>query len=55
MRVNWYPVAHDTTVFFSDLDRYTLYSDDALTQTMDPLSSIDVTGEVQNVFVVPNP
>lgn len=54
MRVNWYPVAHDTDVSFSDVDAYTLYGDEDLTQKLDPLSSIDVSGAAQNVFVVPN-
>lgn len=52
MEVHWYPVAHGTLVQFQSLGGYTLYSDEELTQTLDPLD-IDISGEVRNIFAVP--
>ena len=53
MHVFWYPVAHGTEVGFAPLSDYTLYTDEELTQEIDPTVGIDISGEACNIFAVP--
>ena len=50
--VYWYPVAHDTQVYFqTSRNDCTLYRDEDLTQTVERYDPIDVSGDTANLFV----
>ena len=53
MTAYWYPVAHGTELTFVPFSDYTLYSDEELTQVIDASLGIDISGEVCNIFAVP--
>ncbi len=53
MTVSWYPVAHGTQLSFAPISDYTLYADEELTQEIDASLGIDISGEVCNIFAVP--
>lgn len=51
--VCWYPVAHDTQVYFqTSRENCTLYGDADRTKQLERYDAIDVSGEAANVFVV---
>ena len=51
--VYWYPVAHDTQVYFQTVrEGVRLYKDKDMTESAEQYDAIDVSGDVSNLFVV---
>ena len=51
--VYWYPVAHDTQVYFQTArEGVRLYKDKDMTESAEQYDAIDVSGDVSNLFVV---
>lgn len=51
--VYWYPVAHDTQVYFQTArEGVRLYKDKDMTESAEQYDAIDVSSDVSNLFVV---